>query len=69
MHAAPRRCMRTFGLGAAILVSVVLLLAVWMVGRVAGFQLSLGTSLAATVVLTIIVNVVLGAISRRNHRF
>jgi uncharacterized membrane protein YvlD (DUF360 family) len=60
--------MRTFGLGAAILVSVVLLLAVWLVGRVAGFDVSLGSSILMTVVLTIIVNVVLGVLSRRNRR-
>lgn len=60
--------MRTFGLGAAILVSVALLLVVWLVGRAAGYDVSLGSSILMTVVLTVIVNVVLGAVSRRNRR-
>jgi uncharacterized membrane protein YvlD (DUF360 family) len=61
--------MRTVGLGAAILVSVVLLLAVWLVGRVAGYEVSLGSSIVATIVLTVVINLVLGAFSRRNRRF
>ncbi|HEU0033571.1 MAG TPA: hypothetical protein VFQ53_23225 [Kofleriaceae bacterium] len=59
--------MRIFGMGAALLVSVVLLLAVWLVGRVAGFHVSLIGSLGMTVLLTIILNLVLAGI-RRNRR-
>ncbi len=69
MRSAPRRCMRTFGLGAALLVSVVLLLVVYLVSRAAGMNVSLWSSLGMTVVLTVIVNLVLGAVSRRNRRF
>ena len=61
--------MRNAGLGAALLVSVVLLLVVWVVGRAAGYQVSLWSSLGMTVLLTVIVNVVLGAFSRRRRRF
>ena len=61
--------MRTFGLGAALLVSVVLLLVVWLVGRAAGFEVSLLGSLGLTVLLTVAVNLVLGAMSRRRKRF
>ena len=61
--------MRTFGLGAALLVSVLLLLAVWLVARAAGYSVSLWSSLGMTVLLTIIVNVVLGAFARRRRRF
>ena len=61
--------MRTFGLGAALLVSVVLLLVVWLVGRAAGFEVSLLGSLGLTVLLTVVVNLVLGAMSRRRKRF
>jgi hypothetical protein len=61
--------MRTFGLGAAVLVSVLLLLVVWAVGRAAGFHVSLLGSIGLTVLLTIIVNVIVGAMGRRNRRF
>lgn len=61
--------MRTFGLGAALLVSIVLLLVVWVVGRAAGFSVSLWSSIGMTVALTVIVNLALGALSRRRKRF
>ena len=61
--------MRTFGLGAALVVSVLLLLVLYVVGRAAGFHVSLLGSLGLTVLLTIIVNVVVGAMSRRDRRF
>ncbi|MBA3502925.1 MAG: hypothetical protein M4D80_29115 [Myxococcota bacterium] len=61
--------MRMVGLGAAILISVVLLLVVALVGRVAGYDISLGSSILATVVLTVVVNLVLGAFARRNRRY
>ncbi|MBA3819890.1 MAG: hypothetical protein H0X17_13425 [Deltaproteobacteria bacterium] len=61
--------MRTFGLGAALAVSVILLLVVWIVGRATGFHVSLLGSLGLTVLLTVVVNVVLGAMSRRNRRW
>jgi hypothetical protein len=61
--------MRTFGFGAALLVSVVLLLVVWLVGKAAGFEISLLGSLGLTVILTIIVNLLAGAMARRNRRF
>lgn len=67
-RAASRGRMRTFGLGAALLVSVLLLLVVWIVGRAAGFSVSLWSSLGLTVLLTVILNVVLGALSRRRRR-
>lgn len=61
--------MRTFGFGAALLVSIVLLLVVWLVGKAAGFEVSLLGSLGLTVVLTIVVNLLAGAMGRRNRRF
>jgi hypothetical protein len=61
--------MRAVGLGAALLVSAVLLLIVWVVGKAVGFEVSLLGSLGLTVVLTLILNVVIGAVSRRNRRF
>ena len=61
--------MRTFGIGAALLVSVVLLLVVWLVGKAAGFEVSLLGSLGMTVLLTVIVNLVVGAMARRRRRF
>jgi hypothetical protein len=61
--------MRTIGLGAALLVSAVLLLTVWIVVRAAGLEISLWSSLGVTVILTIIINVVLGAMARRRRRF
>lgn len=65
---APRQSMRTFGLGAALLVSIALLVVVWLVGRAAGYNVSLWGSIGMTVVLTVIVNLVLGAFARRNRR-
>ena len=61
--------MRAIGLGAAILVSAILLLTVWLVVRAAGLEISLWRSLGLTVILTIILNVVLGALARRRRRF
>lgn len=61
--------MRTFGLAAALMVSLVLLLVVWIVGKAAGFEVSLLGALGMTVLLTVAVNVVLAAISRRNRRY
>ena len=64
----PRSVMRMFGFGAALLVSVALLLVVWGVGKLVGFEISLLGSLGLTVLLTVVVNVVLAAFSRRNRR-
>ena len=61
--------MHVFGLGAALLVSVALLLVVWVAGRAFGFDVSLGSSLMLTVGLTVILNLVVGALSRRRRRF
>jgi hypothetical protein len=61
--------MRTIGLGAALAVSVVLLLAVWIVGKALGFEISLLGSLGMTVLLTILVNVGLAIVIRRRRRF
>jgi hypothetical protein len=61
--------MRTFGLVTALLVSVVLLLVVWIVGKAAGFEISLLGSIGLTVLLTIGINVVLAVMSRRNRRY
>lgn len=61
--------MKTFGLSAAVLISVMLLLVVWLVGRATGFHVSLLGSIGLTVLLTIIVNVVLGAMARRRRRW
>ena len=61
--------MRILGLGAALLVSIGLLLIVWIVGRAAGFHVSLLGSLGLTILLTIVVNVVVGAMARRRRRF
>jgi hypothetical protein len=61
--------MHVFGLGAALLVSVALLLVVWVAGRAFGFDVSLGSSLALTVGLTILLNLIVGAVSRRRRRF
>jgi hypothetical protein len=68
MDAASQMVMRMFGFGSALLVSVALLLVVWGVGKVVGFEVSLLGSLGMTVLLTVIVNVVLAAMSRRNRR-
>jgi len=51
------------------MVSLVLLLVVWIVGKAAGFEVSLLGALGMTVLLTVAVNVVLAAISRRNRRY
>ena len=61
--------MRTFGLGAALLVSVLILLVIWLIGKAVGFEVSLLGSLGMTVVGTILINVVLAVIARRNRRF
>lgn len=61
--------MRTAGIGAAILVSALLLLAFYVIARAAGFHVSLWSSLAVTVVLTVVLNLVLGGLSRRRRRF
>ena len=61
--------MRTAGLGAAILVSALLLLVFYVVARAAGFHVSLWGSLGMTVLLTVVLNLVLGAFSRRRRRF
>jgi hypothetical protein len=61
--------MRTFGFGAALLVSIVLLLVMWVVGRAAGFSVSLWSSLGMTVVATVVLNLILGAWSRSRRRF
>jgi hypothetical protein len=61
--------MRIAGLGAALLVSIVLLLVVWVIGRAAGYHVSLLSSIGMTVVLTIVLNLVLGAFTRRRRRF
>jgi hypothetical protein len=66
---APLALMRTIGLGAALAVSVVLLLAVWIVGKALGFHVSLLGSLGMTVLLTVLVNVVLAIAIRRRRRF
>ena len=59
--------MRTFGLGAAIVVSVALLVVVWVVGRATGFNVSLWSSIGMTVVLTVVLNLVLGAYTRNRR--
>ena len=61
--------MRMFGFGAALFVSVALLLLVWGVGKLVGFEVSLLGSLGMTVLLTIVINLVLAALSRRNRRY
>ncbi|MBA3393433.1 MAG: hypothetical protein H0T89_12350 [Deltaproteobacteria bacterium] len=61
--------MKTFGLSAAVLISVMLLLGVWLVGRATGFHVSLLGSIGLTVLLTIVINVVLGAMARRRRRW
>lgn len=61
--------MRSIGFSAALAVSVVLLLAVWLVGKVVGFEVSLLGSLGMTVLLTVLVNVVLAAVTRRNRHY
>ena len=61
--------MRTFGLAASILVSVVLLFVVWLVGRATGFHVSLLGSLGMTIALTVIVNLIVGAMARGRRRY
>lgn len=61
--------MRTTGLGAALLVSAIFLLVVWVVGKAAGFEVSILGSIGMTVLLTIIAGVVLAAKTRRDRRF
>lgn len=61
--------MRTAGIGGALIASVVLVLVAWIVGQAMGFDVSLVGSLGLTILLTIILNVVLGAWSRHSsHR-
>ena len=60
--------MRMFGFGAGLLVSIALLLVVWGIGKVMGFEVSLLGSLGLTVLLTVVVNIVLAALSKRNRR-
>lgn len=59
--------MRSIGLLSALLISTLIILVVWLVGRAAGFHLSLVGSLGLTILLTIGVNLVLGAVSRRRR--
>lgn len=61
--------MRTFGLAASILVSVVLLFVVWLVGKATGYNVSLLGSLGMTIALTVIVNLIVGALARRGRRY
>ena len=61
--------MRTFGLAASILVSVVLLAVIWLVGKATGFHVSLLGSLGMTIALTVIVNLIVGTMARRGHRY
>jgi hypothetical protein len=61
--------MRNFGIAGALVVSVVLLLVMWLVGKAAGFEVSLLSSLGMTLLVTIGLNVVLAALSRRNRRY
>lgn len=61
--------MRTFGLAASILVSVVLLFVVWLVGKATGYNVSLLGSLGMTIALTVIVNLIVGAMARRGRRY
>ena len=61
--------MRTFGLAASILVSVVLLFVVWLVGKATGYNVSLLGSLGMTIALTVIVILIVGAMARRGRRY
>ena len=61
--------MRTFGLAASILVSVVLLFVVWLVGKATGYNVSLLGSLGMTIALTVLVNLIVGAMARRGRRY
>jgi len=66
---ARRLVMRTIGLGAALLVALVLLLVVWVIGKAFGFEVSLLGSLGITALLTVVLNVVLALFARRRRRF
>lgn len=57
--------MRTLGLLTSLAVVAVFVLLLWIVGRAAGFQVSLVGSLVGSVVLTLLLNLVLGAFRRR----
>lgn len=61
--------MRFFGVGVAVLVSLVLLLFVWLVGHAAGYRISLLDSIGLTLLLGMALNVTLALVERRRqHR-
>jgi hypothetical protein len=61
--------MRIVGIGGALIASVVLVLVAWIIGQAMGFDVSLIGSLGLTVLLTIVLNLALGAVSRHSsHR-
>jgi hypothetical protein len=61
--------MRTLGIGSALIASIVLVLAAWLAGRAMGFNVSLVGSLGLTILLTVVMNLALGAWSRRARRY
>jgi hypothetical protein len=56
------------GIASALVISVILIVAIWLVGETLGFQVSLLGSIGLTVALTIILNLVLAAFSSRRGR-
>lgn len=52
----------------ALVVSIMLIVVLWLVGPAFGFEISLLGSLGLTIGLTLILNVVLGALSQRQFR-
>jgi hypothetical protein len=53
------------GIASALVISVILIVAIWLVGKTLGFHVSLLGSIGLTVALTVILNLVLAAFSSR----
>lgn len=64
-HASARNMPR---LGPSILISVALIVGMWLVGQAMGFHVSVIGSIALTVGLTLVLNLLLGAFRRRDVR-
>lgn len=56
------------GFAASVAISFLLILMLWLVGPLLGFHVSLVGSLALTIGLTLLLNLVMGAMSRRDSR-
>lgn len=55
------------GFGFAMLLPIVLIVALWLVGQVVGFEVSLLGSLGLSILLTLILNVAMRGFRGRRH--